>query len=81
MNDVGGHRIDVYDFSGRPPFVVDVGTAGTAQVPAWSPDGRFFFTYVNRQVRWGDVSTGRTGSFQLTRPGVAFVLVGWSERE
>jgi hypothetical protein len=74
--DTDAHTIDVYDFSGRPAFQLDVGNVGSAQVPSWSPDGRLFFTYVNREVRWGDVSTGRTGSFQLTRPGMAFVLVG-----
>jgi hypothetical protein len=74
--ELARHTIDVYDFSGRPPFGLDVGNAGIAQVPSWSPDGRYIFTYVDREVHWGDVSTGHTGSFQLTRPGVAFVLVG-----
>jgi hypothetical protein len=74
--DLGAHAVDVYDFSAHPPFVLDVGTAGAAQVPTWSPDGRYVFTYVNRAVHWAEVATGNTGSFQLSRPGVAFVLVG-----
>ncbi len=56
VNDAAAHRIEVFDFSGRPPFVVDVVDvvdAGAGQTPVWSPDGRYVFTYLDRRRALG----------------------------